>query len=360
MKKAYLALSDGTVFEGVSLGAAGRVVGEIVFTTGMVGYLEAITDPSFAGQIVTMTYPIIGNYGINRDDCQSKKAQVRGLIMKEAAEYPNNFRCKETLEDYLVSENVIAITGIDTRALTRILRTQGSMNGMIITEENFNFSDYEEEIKNYKVDALVDAVTCKESYTVGEGSLNVAVLDCGLKRTTVDSLTSRGAKVTVYPASTKAETILSGGYDGFVVSNGPGDPMAYPELLPEVKALLTSGKPFLGIGLGHQLAALSMGAKTEKLKFGHRGANQPVKDVVSGLTFVTGQNHGYAVLADSVDAAVAEISHINVNDQTVEGLRYKNLPALSVQYDPEFKPGPKSMKYLLDEFASMMGGKENA
>ena len=360
MKKAFLALSDGTVFEGLSVGATGKVIGEIVFTTGMVGYLEAITDPSFAGQIVTMTYPIIGNYGVNRDDCQSKKAQVRGLIMKEVAEYPNNFRCKETLENYLLSENVIAITGIDTRALTRLLRTQGSMNGMIITVDEFNYADYEAEIKGYSVGALVSEVTCSESYSLGEGSLNVAVLDCGVKRTTLDSLTSRGAKVTVYPANTKAETILSGGYDGFVVSNGPGDPMSYPELFTEVKALLTSGKPFLGIGLGHQLAALSMGGKTEKLTFGHRGANQPVKDLQSGLTFVTSQNHGYAVIADSMTSDVAEISHINVNDGTVEGLRYKNLPALSLQYDPESKPGPKCMKYLLEEFVAMMGGKENA
>lgn len=360
MKKAFLALADGTVFEGVSLGATGKVIGEVVFTTGMVGYLEAITDPAFAGQIVSMTYPIIGNYGVNREDCQSSKAQVKGIIMKEAAEYPNNFRCKETLENFLVSENVIAITGIDTRALTRVLRSQGAMNGMIITADSFNFEDYEAEIKAYSVGALVNEVTAKESYTVGDGAYSVAVLDCGLKRTTVDSLTKRGAKVTVYPAGTSAEAMLAANPDGIVVSNGPGDPAGYSELLPTVKALLTSGKPFFGLGLGHQLAALSVGAKTEKLKFGHRGANQPVKDVSSGLTFVTSQNHGYAVVADSVPSDVAEISHINVNDQTVEGLRYKAYPAITVQYDPESKPGPKSMEYLLEEFVKMMGGKENA
>ena len=360
MKKAFLALSDGTVFEGVSLGAAGKVIGEIVFTTGMVGYLETITDPSFAGQIVTMTYPIIGNYGVNREDCQSARGQVRGIIMKEAADYPNNVRSKETLENFLNDENIIAITGIDTRALTRIIRTQGAMNGMITTDKNFCFEDYAEEIKNYKVGPQVAEVTCMESYTVGEGSVNVAVLDCGVKRTTLDSLVNRGAKVTVYPASTPAETILAASPDGIVVSNGPGDPMAYPELLPVVKALLTSGKPFLGLGLGHQLAALSMGAETEKLKFGHRGANQPVTDVKADLTFVTSQNHGYAVKAENLPEAVMEISHINTNDKTVEGLRYKAYPALSVQYDPESKPGPKSMKYLLEEFFGMMGGKENA
>ncbi len=359
MKKAFLALSDGTVFEGLSLGATGSVIGEIVFTTGMVGYLEVVTDPAFAGQIVSMTYPIIGNYGVNREDCLSDRAQVRGLIVKEAADYPSNFRSQETFENFLVSENVIAITGIDTRALTRIIRTQGAMNAMITTDENFCFEAFEQDIKNYSVGALVKEVTCKESYTKGEGDLYVAVLDCGVKRTTLDSLVNRGAKVTVYPACTSAETILAANPDGIVVSNGPGDPMAYPELLSEIKTLITSGKPFMGIGLGHQLAALSLGGKTEKLKFGHRGANQPVKDLAADRTFVTVQNHGYAVVADSLQDA-ATVTHINVNDNSVEGVRYKAYPAITVQYDPESKPGAKSMKYLLEEFFEMMGGKENA
>ncbi len=359
MKKAFLALADGTVFEGKSFGASGKTVGEIVFTTGMTGYLETFTDPSCAGQIVAMTYPIIGNYGINREDCQSDKVQVKGIIMKEAAEFPNNFRSKETLEDYLVSENVIAITGIDTRALTKIIRTKGAMNGMIITADSFSFEDYEAEIKAYAVDASVKT-TCKEVYTVGEGSVSVAMMDFGVKKSLLESLTKRGAKVTVYPATTKAETVLAGGYDGIILSGGPGNPADYSEEIIEIKKLMEAGKPFFAVGLGHQLAALSMGGKTEKLKFGHRGANQPVKDLASGMTFVTGQNHGYTVVADSLSADVAEISHININDQSVEGIRYKKLPAFSVQFNPESKPGPKSMKYLLEEFVEMMGGKENA
>ncbi len=360
MKKAYLALADGTVFEGKSLGATGTAIGEIVFTTGMVGYLEAITDPSFAGQIVSMTYPVIGNYGINREDCQSDKAQVRGLIIKEATAYPSNFRSQETLEEYLVSENVIAITGIDTRALTKMIRNQGAMNGIITTEEPFNFGDYKADIGAYSIGSMVEQVTCKETYTVGDGDLNVALLDFGLKRNSIASFVRRGAKVTVYPCTTHAETILSANPDGIVISNGPGDPSLCASYLSDVKALITSGKPFMGLGLGHQLAALAMGGKTEKLKFGHRGANQPVKDLKLGQTFVTSQNHGFVVAADSLPEEVMEISHININDQTVEGIRYKGLPAMSIQFDPECKPGPKNMEYLLEEFVAMMGGKNNA
>ncbi len=360
MKKAFLALADGTVFEGYSLGATGKTVGEIVFTTGMTGYLEAITDPSFAGQIVTMTYPIIGNYGVNRDDCQSNRAQVKGLIMKEAATVPNNFRSKETLESYLISENVIAITGIDTRALTKIIRTQGAMNGMIITGENFCFEDYEAEIKAYRVGSQVDGVTCQAPYSVGEGSLHVAVMDYGLKRTLLESFTGRGVKATVFPANTSAETVLAENPDGIVLSDGPGDPVACLDQTETVKALMNSGKPVFGVGLGHQLAALAMGGQTEKLKFGHRGANQPVKDLKTDQTFVTVQNHGYAVIEGSLDADVAIVSHINVNDGSVEGIRYQSVPAITVQFDPESKPGSKREGYILEEFVAMMGGKNNA
>ncbi len=360
MKKAYLALADGTVFEGVSLGATGTTIGEIVFTTGMTGYLEAITDPSFSGQIVAMTYPIIGNYGVNREDCQSSCAQVKGVIMKEAATHPNNFRSKETIEEYLVSENVIAITGIDTRALTKIIRTNGAMNAMITTDEDFNFANYEAEIKAYKVPSGVEHVTCKETYSVGNGDLKVALMNYGLKRTLLESLTKRGLCVTVYPSNTPAETVLAEKPDGIVLSGGPGDPAACQNEISEIRKLMDSKTPVLGVGLGHQLAALAMGAKTEKMKFGHRGASQPVKDLSSGQTFVTLQNHGYAVVLDSLKEDIATVTHININDGSVEGIRYKEIPALSVQYDPECKPGAKSVPYLLEEFVAMMGGKNNA
>ncbi len=360
MKKAFLALADGTVFEGKSFGATGKAVGEIVFSTNMTGYLESFTDPSYAGQILVMTYPVIGNYGINREDCQSDGAKVKGVVMKEAASFANNFRMQETLEDYFESENLIAITGIDTRALTTIIRNKGAMNAMIITADTFNFADYETEIKAYEVGTPVKEVTCDKTYTVGEGSLNVALMDYGVKKNIIEALTKRGVKVTVYPASTKAEEVLSQNPDGIMLSNGPGNPADYTAEIAEVKKLMESGKPLFAVCLGHQLAALAMGAKTEKLKFGHRGANQPVKDLASGQTFVTVQNHGYAVLADSLDASVAQISHVNINDQSVEGIRYQNLPAFSVQFHPESKPGAKSQKYLLEEFVEMIGGKNNA
>ncbi|MBE7048531.1 MAG: carbamoyl phosphate synthase small subunit [Ruminococcaceae bacterium] len=360
MKKAYLALADGTVFEGKSLGATGTVIGEIVFTTGMTGYIETLTDPSFAGQMVVMTYPVIGNSGVNREDCESDKVQVKAVIMKECATHPNNFRSQETLESYLISENVIAITGIDTRALTKIIRTNGAMNGVITTEEPFCFENYAEAIQSYKVGAMVEQVTCEKAYTVGEGDISVALLDFGIKRSTIASLTSRGAKVTVYPAMTKAQDILSTHPNGIMVAGGPGDPEECMTMLPEIKSLMTSGKPFFGVGLGHQLAALAMGGKTEKLKFGHRGANQPVKDLACDKTFVTLQNHGYAVTENSLGAHVAQVSHINVNDQTMEGIRYVDIPAVTVQFDPESKPGAKNETYILDEFVNKMGGNHNA
>ncbi|MBR5235929.1 MAG: carbamoyl phosphate synthase small subunit [Clostridia bacterium] len=360
MKKAFLALADGTVFEGKSLGAIGTTIGEIVFTTGMTGYVETITDPTYAGQIVTMTYPIIGNYGVNREDCQSSGAQVKGLIMKECAAYPNNFRSEEDLEEFLISENVIAITGIDTRALTKMIRTHGAMNGMITTEEPFSFEEHKDAIQSYKVGFLADEVTCKEPYTVGEGNIHVAMMDYGLKKSILESLASKGVTVTVYPAKTKAEVVLAQNPDGIMLSNGPGNPEDYTEEIAEIKKLMASGKPFFGVCLGHQLAALAMGGKTEKLKFGHRGANQPVKDLKRDQTFVTVQNHGYTVVTDSLDASLAEITHINLNDQSVEGIRYKNLPAFTLQFHPDSKPGAKSSKYLFEEFISMMGGNCNA
>lgn len=360
MKKAILALADGTIFNGYSFGATGETIGEIVFTTGMVGYLETMTDPSNSGHIVAFTYPVIGNYGINRSDCQSDKVQVKGLIIKEAADFPNNFRCEETLEEYLLSENVIAITGIDTRALTKIIRTKGAMNGMITTDENFDFDARIEEIRAYKVPSTVTECSTSKKETFGEGDLHVALMDYGMKKNLLAPLLNRGAKVTVYPADTKAEEVLADAPNGIVLSNGPGNPKDCTSQIAEVKALLEAKLPLLGISLGHQLVSLAMGGDTEKLPFGHRGANQPVKDFASGRTFITTQNHGYVVAKDSLDESVAEISHVNVNDGTVEGLRYKAYPAVTVQFHPDAKPGNKDTGYLYDEFFAMMEGKCNA
>ncbi|MBE7035499.1 MAG: carbamoyl phosphate synthase small subunit [Ruminococcaceae bacterium] len=360
MKKAYLALADGTVFEGKSLGAQGTVFGEIVFTTGMTGYTEVLTDPAFSGQLVTMTYPLIGNSGVNHEDYQSEHATVSGVIMKECAKHPNNFRMEESLESFLEREHVVAITGIDTRALTKIIRTSGSMNAVLTTEEPFSFEAYSAKLASYVAPPQLEAVSCKEAYTVGEGEKHVAVLDFGLRRDILASLLAKGVRATVYPAATKAEAILADKPDGIMLVGGPGNPADYASYLPEIKALMESEKPFFAIDLGHQLAALAMGGKTEKLKFGHRGANQPVKDLAADRTFVTCQNHGYAVIGDSLDPAVATVTHINLNDQTVEGIRYVKLPAVSIQFHPDSKPGSKTDAYVFDEFINMMGGKDNA
>ncbi|MBE7022525.1 MAG: carbamoyl phosphate synthase small subunit, partial [Ruminococcaceae bacterium] len=300
MKKAILALADGTIFEGKSLGASGETIGEIVFTTGMTGYLETMTDPSYAGQIVTMTYPIIGNYGINREDCQSPKAQISGLIIKEAADFPNNFRSQETLTDYLVSENIIAICGIDTRALTKIIRNHGTMNGIITTDENFNYESRAEEIRAYTVGNRVAECSRLKKEVCGEGDVHVALIDYGMTKNIIEPLLARGAKVTIYPATVAADEVLGDQPDGILLSNGPGDPALCTEQIEVLKTLMAAKKPTFGIGLGHQLLALAMGGEAEKLHFGHRGANQPVRDLQSGRTYVTTQNHGYAVKADSL------------------------------------------------------------
>ncbi len=360
MKQAFLVLEDGTVFEGKSLGASGEAIGEIVFSTAMTGYLEAMTDPSYAGQLLTLTYPIIGNYGINREDALSDKAQIKGLIIKEAATHPNNFRCQETLEEYLLSENVIAICGIDTRALTKKITSCGTMNGIITTDPNFSYEERADELKAYRVGYLNETVSTKEKQIFGAGNLKVSLVDYGLKKDTIASLIKRGATVTVYPAQTKAEEILAENPDGIMLSNGPGDPNDCRKEIIEVKKLMESKKPVFGIGLGHQLMALSLGAKTEQLKFGHRGASQPVLDLLTGKTFVTSQNHGYVVLEESLNPQVSVVTHKNVNDKTVEGIRYLQYPAFSVQFHPEAKPGPTNEEYLYGKFFKLLGGEQNA
>ncbi len=358
MKKAYLVLEDGSVFEGESYGAEGETIGEIVFATGMVGYQEELTDPSFAGLIVMLTYPLIGNYGTNDEDNESERPVVKGFIIKEPASLPNNFRCQETLETFLKKHNIITITGIDTRALTKKIRSEGTMNGMITTDENFDFETRKDEIKAYQVGKVVESVSCKEPWTIGNGKYKVALMDFGTKRNIIRSLVKRGCTVTVYPATANAEEVLAAKPDGIMLSNGPGDPMDCPKQIETVKKLLASEIPLFGICLGHQLCGLAIGAKTEKLKFGHRGANQPVKDLAIDRTYITSQNHGFAVKADTIDADIAEVSHVNMNDGTVEGMRFKHQPAFTVQFHPEASPGPHDTEYLFDRFIELMGGNE--
>ncbi|MBQ3553430.1 MAG: carbamoyl phosphate synthase small subunit [Clostridia bacterium] len=356
LKQAYLVLEDGTVFEGESFGAEGETIGEVVFTTGMVGYQEELTDPAFSGMIVMRTYPLTGNYGVNSEDNESDKTSVRGLIIKEAALCPNNFRSEGTIEDYLVKNNIIAITGIDTRALTRKLRDEGAMNGMITTDSNFDFEKRKDEIKAYEISADMKEYSTKEIDTKGNGTYKVAVLDIGTKHSLIENLIAHDMTVTVYPADASAEEILKRSPDGIVISDGTGNPKDYEGILDTVKELLTSKLPMMGVGMGHLLMAKASGASLLKMKFGHRGANQPVKDLASGRTYITTQNHGYVVDKDSVPTDVMEISHININDESVEGLRFLNQKAYTMAFSPDAARGVHTTEYMVSRLTEMMGG----
>ena len=362
-KKAWIVLADGQVLEGEAFGACGTAVGEIVFNTGMTGYQEVLTDPSYYGQIVTQTYPLIGNYGINNDDMESAASHVRGYIVREWCDGPSNFRVAMDIDQYLKRQNVIGVSGIDTRRLTKVIRESGVMNGAVTTE--YSPEGKEEllgQIRAFSVTGAVKAVTCREvSRVLSEHPVyEVVLMDFGYKRNISRSLTSRGCNVTVVPGDTSAEDILAMKPDGIMLSNGPGDPAENVEIIGEIKKLLVSGVPVFGICLGHQLTALAAGAKTAKLKYGHRGANQPVKDLRVNRTYITSQNHGYAVVAQTVDPSVAQVSHVNANDGTVEGIEYKGIPCFTVQFHPEASAGPKDTAYLFDRFIDMMkaAGKE--
>ncbi len=351
--KAFLALEDGTIFTGESFGATGEITGEIVFNTGMTGYQEVLTDPSYCGQIVTMTYPLIGNYGINDEDLESGKPQVKGFIVRELCKTPSNFRSSGTLNEYLKKNMIIGIEGIDTRELTKRLRDCGTMKGVISTKADFDIKDYIDEIKAYEIKNPVMNVTTKEIEHFPGSGLKVALIDYGLKRNIIRSLLKRDCDVYVFPAYTSAKEILASNPDGIMLSNGPGDPKDCEFEIKTIKEL--QGKvPVFGICLGHQLAALANGADTEKLKYGHRGCNHPVKDKKKDRTYITSQNHGFAVVLKSLDSRYMEASHINMNDNTVEGVRYKNVPMFTVQFHPEASPGPADTAYLFDEFIEMM------
>lgn len=355
--KAFLILADGNVFEGTSIGSKKDVISEIVFNTSMTGYLEVLTDPSYAGQAVVMTYPLIGNYGITPDQ-ESKRPWPDGYIVRELSRIPSNFRCEGTIQDYLEKYDIPGICGIDTRALTKLLRDKGTMNGMITTNENYDLDEILPKLAAYNTGNVVDKVTCDTPVVLKGTGKKVALLDFGAKNNIAKSLNNRGCEVTIYPAHTSADTILASNPDGIMLSNGPGDPKECVEIIKEVKKLYDSDTPIFAICLGHQLMALATGADTYKLKYGHRGGNHPVKDLQTNKVYISSQNHGYAVNTDTLDPKIAEPAFVNVNDGTNEGLAYVGKNIFTVQFHPEACPGPQDSGYLFDRFIEMMGGNQ--
>ena len=392
--KAFLILEDGTVFTGIHIGAVREIISEIVFNTSMAGYLEVLTDPSYAGQAVCMTYPLIGNYGICKDDMESLKPWPDGFIVRELSRVSSNFRNDCTIQQFLEENDVPGICGIDTRALTKILREKGTMNGMITTDESYDLESILPRLKAYTTGKVVEKATCREKYEVkpatalrqngplsgsarfdreayergvrepkptlvkelnGAG-LKVALLDLGAKGNIAHSLAERGCSVTVYPAWTAAEEIIADAPDGIMLSNGPGDPKECTTVIGEIRKLYNTDTPIFAICLGHQLMALATGADTYKMKYGHRGGNHPVKDLRTGRVYITSQNHGYVVDTDKLDANIAVPAFINVNDGTNEGLAYTGKNIFTVQFHPEACPGPQDSRYLFDRFIAMMKG----
>ena len=368
--QAYLILANGRILKGKSLGCQGTTVGEVVFATGMVGFEETLTDPSYYGQIITQTYPLIGNYGMNSEDVESGKIWAKGYIVREACKTPSNFRSEETLDAFLKKNGIIGIEGVDTRSLTRTLRESGVMNGAITTEFD---PDAEPEkkaalmpaITAYAVTEAVATVTCAASKTFEpttnvidgrevENPLHVALLDLGCKNNIVRCLQKRGCRVTVLPGTATAAELAALNPDGLMLSNGPGDPAENVGIIANIKQMLDTGIPTFGICLGHQLTALAAGAKTCKLKYGHRGANQPVTSPAKQRTFITSQNHGYAVMADTLPETVGKMSYFNANDGTCEGMDYFKWNCFTVQFHPEANGGPKDTEFLFDEFVKRM------
>ena len=353
MKRGYLILQDGRVFEGIRFGAETDTVGELVFTTGMCGYIETLTDPSYAGQIVMQTYPLIGNYGIIREDFEGACC-VKGYVVREYCDAPSNFRTDCDLDTFLKEQGVPGLYGVDTRELTRIIREHGVMNAVICNEIPADLTP----VASYAVTGVVEAVSCKEP-TVhpaeGEERFRVSLLDYGAKRNIVRELQKRGCTVTVLPASTSAEDVLAANPDGVMLSNGPGDPAENVYQIEQIRKLL-GRVPMFGICLGHQLTALAAGGSTYKLKYGHRGVNQPVRDVAGVRTYITSQNHGYAVDSDTVK--LGKVRFANANDGTCEGIDYPELKAFTVQFHPEACTGPKDTSFLFDRFVDLMKGGE--
>ena len=354
--KAFLILEDGHVFTGASIGSRKEIISEIVFNTSMTGYLEVLTDPSYAGQAVCMTYPLIGNYGICYEDQESLRPWPDGYIVRELSRMPSNFRSQDTIQNFLKRFDIPGIAGIDTRALTKILREKGTMNGMITVNENFDLDDIIPRLQKYRTGKVVEKVTCREKKVLPGKGPKVALMDFGAKRNIARSLNERGCQVTIYPALTTAEEILADQPDGIMLSNGPGDPKECTSIIQEVKKLYDSQVPIFAICLGHQLMALATGADTHKMKYGHRGGNHPVKDLKTGRVYISSQNHGYVVDTETLDERVARPAFVNVNDQMNEGLEYIGKNIFTVQFHPEACPGPQDSSYLFERFIEMMGG----
>lgn len=385
---AYLILADGTVFKGKSIGAQGEIIGETVFTTGMTGYLETLTDPSYYGQIVTQTFPLMGNYGVIPEDFESKKSWVRGYIVREICDKPSNFRCEYNLESFLKNQNIIGICGIDTRALTKKLRESGVMNGMIISSDECPeiTESLLSKIKSFKIEQAVETVSCSElgvrneNLGIDDGfvkfnsvaktwpetnhniyqikkPVRIVLWDFGAKHNIQRELEKRGADVIVVPYSYTADQIMALNPDGIMLSNGPGDPADNVGVIAEIKKMCDAAKEgkvvIFGICLGHQMLALARGAKTSKLKYGHRGGNHPVKDMETGRVYISSQNHGYAVENDTLPS-YAKLAFTNSNDGTCEGITYTDIPAFSVQFHPEACGGPHDTNYLFDKFVNMI------
>ncbi len=355
-QEVYICLENGQTFKGYSFGATKEVIGELVFTTGMCGYIETLTDPSYYGQIVMQTFPLIGNYGIINEDKESNKPYVSAYIVREKCDKPSNFRCDEDLDTFLKENDIPGVYGVDTREITKIIRESGVMNAFITT--NPKNADYEK-IKEYKIVDAVKSVSAEKPQLIPSDNhkYNVVLLDFGAKKNIVRELNKRGCNVAVMPYNTKAEDILKLGVDGIMLSNGPGDPSENTEIVEELKKLI--GKvPMFGICLGHQLLALAMGGKTTKLKYGHRGVNQPVKNLETGRTYISSQNHGYAVVNETIEAVGGKVSYTNANDGTCEGVDYEDKKAFSVQFHPEACSGPHDTRFIFDKFIDLMGGKE--
>lgn len=360
MSRAYLLLENGMVFEGEGFGAAGTRVGELVFTTGMTGCAESLTDPSYRGQLITFTFPMLGNYGICYEDRESPHIHARAVVVREFCPQPSNFRNEVDVDTFLREEGVCGICGVDTRRITQLIRDKGVMNAAVTNTEPDDA--LLELVRAHRVSGVVDEVTVKEPVLLaprGEARHSVALLDFGYKRSIADCLTARGCAVTLYPAKTPAEQIIAAGHDGVMLSNGPGDPTDNQYSIEQIKILMDA-LPTFGICLGHQMMALAAGARTRKMKFGHRGANQPAKDLETGRVYVTSQNHGYAVDNASLPGSGAVMRFVNVNDGSCEGLDYPGKRAFSLQFHPEAHGGPLDCSGMFERFISMMGGGENA
>ena len=354
--KALLMLENGTTYEGYGFGDMHDVLCEVVFNSAMCGYTELLTDPSYAGQGVVMTYPLIGNYGICYEDAESKKPWLDAFIVRSVSGIASNFRCDIDLDSYLKSNHIPGMYGIDTRALTKCLRESGTMRGMICYGDRIDTEEMKRKIDNCVLQTYVPMVSDPQSKTYGDGAVKIALIDYGVKRNIIRSLVRRGCTVKCFPHDTPFETIKAYAPDGIMLSNGPGDPKDCVEEIAVLRDVYRSGIPTFAICLGHQLMALVVGADTYKLKYGHRGINHPVKDLEHNRVYITSQNHGYVVDASTVDSSAAQVSFVSMNDGSVEGLRYKNGKVFSVQFHPEACSGPLDTGFLFDNFMDLIGG----